>query len=208
MKDLMPRQLLAIILLCGIASASAQTAAVSGAATQVQSLQTPEAFEAIKSKDERSRALFVEAGKVIMSPRCMNCHPKDESPTQGENLHTHVPRVVRGADGHGATGLQCSTCHQVANFAPSGVPGDPMWHLAPASMAWQGKTLGQICTQLKDTRRNGGKTLAQIQEHMATDHLVGWGWKPGGNRVPAPGTQEQLGALIQAWIDTGAACPS
>jgi len=52
-----------------------------------------------------------------------------------------------------------------------------------------------------------GKTLAQIQEHMAHDSLVGWGWRPGGTREPAPGTQAQFGALIAAWIESGAACP-
>ena len=74
-------------------------------------------------------------------------------------------------------------------------------------MAWQGKTLGQICEQVKDPRRNGGKTMAQIEEHMAHDTLVGWGWMPGGTREPAPGTQAQFGALISAWIASGAACP-
>ena len=75
-------------------------------------------------------------------------------------------------------------------------------------MAWQGKSLAQICEQIKDPKRNGGKTLAQIHEHMAHDSLVGWGWKPGGNREPAPGTQEQFGELIEAWIATGASCPT
>lgn len=179
-----------------------------GAAGQGTNLQPLEAFDSITDTGERSRALFVEAGKVIVSPRCMNCHPKGENPTQGDDMHLHVPRVVRGPEGKGATALACTTCHQTANFEPSNVPGDPLWHLAPLSMAWQGKSLGQICRQMKDAKRNGGKTLAQIQEHMASDSLVGWGWAPGGNRVPAPGTQAQLGALIKAWIATGAACPS
>jgi hypothetical protein len=104
--------------------------------------------------------------------------------------------------------MRCTTCHQDANYAPSRVPGHPMWHVAPRSMAWQTKSLGQICEQIKDPRRNGGKTLAAIQEHMAHDSLVGWGWNPGGNREPAPGTQAQLGALIAAWIESGAACPA
>ena len=43
--------------------------------------------------------------------------------------------------------------------------------------------------------------------HMAHDSLVGWGWRPGGLREPAPGTQAQFGALIAAWIESGAACP-
>ena len=36
--------------------------------------------------------------------------------------------------------------------------------------------------------------------------VLGFGL-PGGTREPAPGTQEQFGALIAAWIETGAACP-
>ena len=123
-------------------------------------------------------------------------------------MHLHLPMVVRGPDDKGATALRCMTCHQSANYDPSNVPGNPQWHMAPRSMAWQHQTLGQICRQIKDPARNGGKTLAQIHDHMAGDPLVAWGWHPGGNRAPAPGTQEQLGALIQAWIDTGAACPA
>lgn len=43
---------------------------------------------------------------------------------------------------------------------------------------------------------------------MAHDSLVGWGWQPGNGRTPAPGSQQQLGELIQAWADAGAHCPS
>lgn len=53
----------------------------------------------------------------------------------------------------------------------------------------------------------GGKTVAQIVEHNAHDELVAWGWSPGAGREPVPGTQEQLGALVAAWVETGAACP-
>jgi hypothetical protein len=116
--------------------------------------------------------------------------------------------VVRGLDDKGAIALRCATCHQAANFAPSGVPGHPLWHMAPREMAWQGKSLGEICEQIKDPRRNGVKTLTQIHEHLAHDTLVGWAWAPGGNREPAPGTQAQLSALIAAWIETGTACPT
>jgi hypothetical protein len=83
-----------------------------------------------------------------------------------------------------------------------------MWQLAPQSMAWQTKSMRQICEQIKDKRANGGKTLAQLHEHMAHDSLVGWAWNPGLHRDPAPGTQEDFGRLIEAWIATGAACPT
>jgi hypothetical protein len=75
-------------------------------------------------------------------------------------------------------------------------------------MAWQGKSLGQICQQMKDPARNGGRTLALLHEHLAHDDLVAWGWTPGEGREPAPGTQQQLGELTQAWINTGAECPN
>src|ERR1700722_4771572 len=38
--------------------------------------------------------------------------------------------------------------------------------------------------------------------------LVGWAWAPGFGRFPAPGTQKQAGALVEAWVNTGAACPA
>jgi hypothetical protein len=74
-------------------------------------------------------------------------------------------------------------------------------------MAWEGKSLGDICRQLKDPSRNGGRTLALLQEHMAKDDLVAWAWSPGAGRTPAPGTQEILGMLIGEWINSGAECP-
>ena len=179
-----------------------------GAFAQTTELRAPQSFEAIADKTARSKALFVEAGKVIQSPRCLNCHPNGDRPTQGNDMHLHQPMVVRGPENMGATALRCMTCHQAANFAPAGVPGHPLWHVAPLSMAWQGKSLAQICAQVKDKKRNGGKTLAQISEHMGHDTLVGWAWNPGAERTPAPGTQEQFGKLIEAWVATGAACPA
>jgi hypothetical protein len=74
-------------------------------------------------------------------------------------------------------------------------------------MAWQGKTLDEICHQLKDPERNGGRSLALLHDHAAHDDLVAWGWHPGDGRDPAPGTQELFGRLVQAWINTGAECP-
>ncbi|GAA5073866.1 Isoquinoline 1-oxidoreductase subunit [Lysobacter panacisoli] len=169
-------------------------------------------FDTITDQRNRSVALFEEAGKVLQHPRCLNCHPVERAPTQGDDMHPHVPEVAGGPDNHGMPGMPCNSCHGKANSMTLGdtvrsIPGDGHWALAPASMAWQGKSLGQICEQLKDLQRNGNRDLAKISRHMADDTLVGWAWHPGAGRQPAPGTQEQFGALINAWIATGAACP-
>jgi hypothetical protein len=107
----------------------------------------------------------------------------------------------------GLAAMRCSSCHGDANFDPGRVPGHPAWHLAPPEMAWEGKTVAEICIQIRDPARNGGRTLADLIEHIGDDTLVGWAWHPGVGRTPAPGTQEEAKALVEAWIDTGAACP-
>jgi hypothetical protein len=179
-----------------------------------ESLRPPSAFADIADRAARSRALFAEAAKVITSPRCMNCHPAGDNPSQGDNEHVHKPAAFRGEAGVGVPGLPCAACHTDKNFPLSvgeasyqSIPGHSRWGLAPIEMAWQGKSPDQICRQIKDPAHNGGRSLALLQEHMAKDDLVGWAWHPGAGRRPAPGTQEEFGAIISAWINTGAECP-
>jgi cytochrome c553 len=187
-------------------------APVPAATPPAETLKSPADFVSIKDPAARSVALFTEAGKVINSPRCMNCHPVQRAPTQGDDRHPHNPPMAGGQSGHGPVGLPCSSCHGPANVPTWGqdiksIPGDPKWGLAPAEMAWQGKSLGAICAQIKNPAGNGGRGLAQLHDHMANDHLVGWAWNPGEGREPAPGTQTAFGELVKAWIDTGAKCP-
>jgi hypothetical protein len=178
-------------------------------------LRAPAAFTAITDLQARSRALFAEAAKVIMNPRCMNCHPASDQPTQGNDMHRHYPPTKRGPDGGGVAGNTCGACHMDRNVdilagqrtSFSSIPGHYRWGLAPIGMAWEGKSMGEICQQIKDTQRNGGRNLEMLHEHLAKDDLVAWGWKPGSGREPVPGTQERLGELIRAWIDSGAECP-
>ena len=143
----------AATLLLGSALAQTAPAPQPGGA----SLRPAASFADIANPRDRSVALFNEMGKVLQHPRCQNCHPATERPRQSDARRPHQPLVVRGKDGHGAPGLACATCHGKGNFDPAGIPGDGHWALAPASMAWEGKTLGQICEQLKDPNRNGSR---------------------------------------------------
>lgn len=198
-----------VVLLAGAGAADAADAPAAG------SLRGTDAFQSIQDPQQRSVALFEEAGKVIQHPRCVNCHPVSRRPIQGAGAeaHPHMPPVNGGPDGHGVPGLPCASCHTKGNVTINvgdlrTVPGNPKWGLAPAEMAWEGKSLGQICQQIKDPARNGGKDMAALHHHMAADELVAWGWKPGEGRQPAPGTQKAFGELIKAWIDSGAHCPA
>ena len=176
-----------------------------------QELKGASEFELIADQEQRSRAIFAEIGKLLTHPRCMNCHPAGDHPLQDADHHLHMPPVWRSNDQH--LGSHCAECHTDHNFtlheaaSYQSIPGHPRWGLAPLSMAWEGKTVGDICRQLKDTDRNGGRDLAMLQEHIAKDDLVAWGWSPGLGREPAPGSQKTAGELVQAWINTGAQCP-
>jgi len=168
-------------------------------------------FSSIPNSADRSRAIFTEIGKVLTNPRCMNCHPAGDHPLQGDDRHAHMPPVWRAETGHFE--VACSGCHTGQNVtlheaaSYRSIPGHPRWGFAPLSMAWEGKSLGDICRQLKDVQRNGGRDLAALQEHIAKDDLVGWAWHPGEGRKPAPGSQQAAGELVQAWIESGAECP-
>lgn len=197
------------ILLAGALVIIAVGVAVSAAQPDpANTLKSVQSFASIAGQRQRSLALFQEVGKVITHARCMNCHPAGDRPMQGDARRPHMPLVVRGIDNFGAIGMRCTTCHGPANFDPGGVPGHPAWHLAPIEMAWVGKSLGEICEQIKDPNRNGGKSMQELVHHMTEDSLVGWGWHPGAGREPAPGTQQEFGALFKEWVDTGAVCPA
>jgi hypothetical protein len=206
LKSLLTYSALALaIVSCLNSPALSQSAPVS------ETLKAPADFQSIANTSERSRAIFQEVAKVITHPRCMNCHPAGDHPLQGNDQHEHMPPIWRAETGHFE--VSCSGCHMEKNTtlhdtaSYKSIPGHPRWGFAPMSMAWQNKSVGDICRQLKDVNFNGGRDLAALQEHIAKDDLVAWGWNPGAGRQPAPGSQEAAGKLVQAWIDSGAACP-
>jgi len=128
---------LAAVALVGFAGPERADAA-SEPAKVVAGLKPVSAFTDIKARDQRAVALFEEAGKVLQSPRCMNCHPAGDRPTQTDRMIPHQPLVVRGEAGMGAPGgLACTTCHHEANFDAARVPGNPKWQLARSR--WPGR---------------------------------------------------------------------
>jgi len=152
-------------------------------------------------------ASFAQVFRVLQSPRCINCHPAGDAPLRGDAGTRHWMNVSRRS---AESGLPCTTCHQSRNgVAPRSPPGVPDWHMPSASMpmVFQGKTPRELCEQLKDPSRNGGKSLDALREHFAHDPLVLWGWNPGPGRSLPPIPHEELVAHVARWIQAGAPCP-
>lgn len=164
----------------------------------------------VPDRGDAARA-FETVRQVLQHPRCQNCHIPGNAPLQYDQGLPHAMKVERGADGHG-TALKCSYCHQTSN-PPAGYslhapPGAPNWHLPPANMkmVFKDLTSAELCRVLKDPKRNGGKTPAQLLKHVAEDKLVLWGWEPGGERTPVPVPHVQFVTAFKQWISGDMPC--
>lgn len=160
-----------------------------------------------------SEAAFVQVATVLTHPRCQNCHTLTDFPRQTDSRRRHAMNVRRGPDGHGLPGMTCATCHGSANNTASNVPGVEVeeWHLAPLSMGWEGLTLTQMCRNLKDATKNGGRSGKEVIDHLDT-HLVQWGWHPGADlsgrpRSIPPLSHAEFVSVARRWVETGAECP-
>jgi len=151
---------------------------------------------------------------VLQSPRCVNCHPNGDQPTQGDDSHVHQQFVQRGPEGRGAIGLACATCHGKVNppdsygeHMPPGVSTE--WRLPPPEhrMVFAGLSSRALCLQIKDRKQNGGKDMAALMHHMADDPLTRWGWSPGYGRKPVPVPHDEFVRAFKQWADAGAPCP-
>lgn len=149
--------------------------------------------------------------EVLMSPRCMNCHPDGDRPLQTDANVPHAMNISRASD---ENGLKCATCHQTQNSEAFGVvggpPGAPHWHLPDREMplVFQNRSAVALCEQLKDPAQNGGRDLAALLTHISRDPLVLWGWNPGGQRTVPPHPHADFVAAFAAWVDGGGACPT
>jgi hypothetical protein len=165
--------------------------------------------ETINNDSLESVKAFMEVYKVLMSPRCMNCHPSGDVPLQGDDnrLHTSLPQ--RGKDGKGIYAMKCSNCHQPTNLEGlNKPPGNPKWHMPPADMkmVFQGRTPHQLALQIMDYNKNGHKNKTQLLEH-ARDTLVKAGWNMGEGRMPPPLSYDAFLKVWDTWIKKGGYAP-
>ncbi len=148
---------------------------------------------------------FLDVARVLRSPRCANCHPDGDRPLQRDDGRVHAQNVTRQFE---QLGGKCGTCHQPFNLNGAHMPpGAPNWHLAPRSMAFVNRTPAELCRQLKDPAKNGGKTLEQLLHHVKEDALVKWGFAPGDGRSKPPLSHEAFVARFAAWVEQGGPCP-
>lgn len=157
---------------------------------------------------------------VATHPRCLNCHVgADNIPLWGTPAlpdRPHGMAVLAGDSRIGAEGLSCKSCHTTStrpNLIRNAAPHAGMdWQLAPVDFQWTDRTSTEICQQMRDPARNGGRDAAGLVEHILHDaDLLGfitWSFDPGPGREPAPGTLQGHLEDMAIWTAAGMPCPA
>ena len=190
-------------------------AALVGAAIQAETVNINPPAEGSVSEADGLEA-WARIFEVTSHPRCANCHvgadniPMWSGPSYG-NPRPHGMNINAGESRIGAETLLCSTCHVTSasgNPIPHAAPRVAMeWQLAPVEAEWFGKTSPEICDQLRDPDRNGGRTFLEIAEHLDHDLILHWAWEPGGTREPAPYSLQEHVNDVLIWGVAGMPCP-
>ena len=157
---------------------------------------------------------------VVSHPRCANCHVRADnipmwSGPEYPQTGPHGMNIDAGDSRIGAETLPCATCHVTSSAPANGSNDAPAamidWQLAPVDMIWFGQSSAQICAQMSDPARNGGRDWIQLAEHLRDDAahggFVAWGFAPGGARQPAPGDLQSHIDDVLKWGAAGQPCP-
>ncbi len=157
---------------------------------------------------------------VLTHPRCLNCHVgADNVPLWGTAevpARAHGMAINAGNSRIGAETLPCKACHQTStrpNIVPHAAPHTGMdWQLAPALFQWTDRSSAEICAQMRDPARNGGRDAAGLIEHIHDDAestgFITWSFAPGAGRDPAPGSLQSHLEDMANWTAAGMPCPA
>lgn len=166
------------------------------------------------SRDDGLQA-WARIYEVASHPRCSNCHVGAENrpmwswPSYGRS-RPHGMNITAGDSRIGAETVLCSTCHayrEGVNDMPYVAPQVAMnWRLAPVEAEWFGKSSIEICHQLRDPDRNGGRDVMELASHLDHDLILHWAWAPGGGREPAPYSLQEYVNDVLAWGVAGFPC--
>ncbi len=178
-------------------------------------VQTTAVIEYYQNEQEQqtSELAFHTMMDVLTHKRCVNCHPNDNVPKQGEDSHPHYFDITGGENDHGYRSLDCTTCHQTENNNYSGVPGAPEWALAPDKMKWEGLDRYEIAESMLNENNNGGRNHEELVHHLTEHKLVLWAWNPGVNadgvaREKPPVPLNEYRVAVKKWFELGANIPS
>ncbi|CAM3755867.1 hypothetical protein [Sphingobacterium prati] len=209
-KEKRPYNIVAALAVLAIIMTFMVTIAANSRSTALRATEDEIIDDAVKRDSVKSVAAFSKVYSVLISPRCVNCHPAGDVPLQGDDSHLHTMFPQRGKDGKGILTMKCTNCHQPENTPGTHTPpGSPNWHLPPADMkmVFEGKSPRELAKQIMDPTKNGNKDMKALIAH-ADDELVKWGWQPGEGRTLPPLSHREFKEAWITWLKNGAYAPT
>ena len=162
-------------------------------------------------------AAWARIHEVVSHPRCANCHVGDSDRPMWSGPSYGAPRPhgmnIRAGDSRiGAETIPCRTCHVTndtgGNATDHAAPQvADAWRLPPVEAGWFGRSGPEICAQLRDPARNGGRDYLELADHLGHDVILHWAWAPGGGREPAPRSLQAHVDDLLTWGVAGMPCP-
>ena len=174
---------------------------------QSESLATPESFASIADPAARSAAMFVELGKVLTNPRCAAIRPAIVRARA--NRAASISRRWSAAP----TVMGCRPCvaRSVTNRPTSILPACRATRNGTSRrVRWGGKA--RHSPRSAPRSKIPSATVVALWRSWCitsapTRWLAGLG-RPALAAKSAPGTQQEAGALAEAWVKAGAVCPN
>jgi len=173
----------------------------------------PPASSRAGAPNQDALAAFETVRSVLQHPRCQNCHPRSDTPLQGDDGHPHLQNVQRGADGRGMVGERCTTCHGPANppdsYGSHTPPGILTAGACPSrTSAWYSSvSLRARCASRSRIRRTTAARTWPRCAPISTTRWSVWAWSPGFGRAPVPVSRQAFLDAWTAWASAGAPCP-
>ena len=138
-------------------------------------LAPPESFAGISNIAAQSAALFTEAGKVLTSRRCVNCHPAGDRPLQGEEGRLHQPPVERGVDGAPRRCVALPATRPPTSIPPA-CPATRIGTWRPGK--WDGRAR-QSTRSARRSRIRRATEAARFNKSRRTSPMTRWSVGPG-----------------------------
>lgn len=111
-----------ICLLIALLIAACGSVAPSESLSQAELAMSHEAEVSSQSIQSSEEEAYDTVISVLISPRCINCHPTGDRPRQRDEQIIHLFNVTRGEQDHGGPVQTCETCHHEENNHTVGCP--------------------------------------------------------------------------------------
>ena len=171
--------------------------------------QPPESF----AVDRRHGAAFggdVHRARQGADPSALHQLPSGRRPPAADDRQPAAPAAGHARRGRPWARRRCAVRSAIRTRISSPAACRAIRNGISRRARWRGraKRSAKFARRSKIPARNGGRKARRTDPPHRRRHAGRLGLGARRRPQPAPGTQKQAGALVEAWVKSGAACPA